>query len=72
MEEIIRDFAGRQLGIITTEPNGDKTARMWQSRMIVGYYRKGSDHTTDFSGKVVARGDVVVSLIYKALSEGLQ
>ena len=66
-EEYIRDVGGRFLGIIETQPNGDKTARMWQSRLIVGYYRKKSNTTTDFYGRIFSYGDTLAVLIYKNL-----
>jgi hypothetical protein len=31
--------------------------------MIVGYYRKRYDHTTDFHGRIIARGNAVGMLI---------
>lgn len=63
-EEYIKDFSGRILGIIKTESNGDRTAIDFPSRRILGYYKKRYDHTTDFIGRVVSRGDTVVSFIY--------
>lgn len=66
-EEYIKSFEGKFLGIIETCSNGDQIARMWDSRQIVGYYKKQYDHTTDFFGRVVAKGNAVVSLIYKNL-----
>lgn len=66
-EEIIKDFYGRFLGIVETCPNGDQIARIWSSRQIVGYYRKELDHTTDFFGRVVSKGNTVIALIYKNL-----
>lgn len=64
MEEYIKDFSGRILGIIKTETNGDKTAIDFPSRRVLGYYKKQYDHTTDFVGRVISRGDTVVSFIY--------
>lgn len=63
-EEYIKDFNGRILGIIKTKPNGDKVAIDFPSRKILGYYQKQYDHTTDFIGRVISRGDTVVSFIY--------
>ncbi len=65
-EEFIRDFNTRLIiGIIETDTNGDKIARDFQSRQILGYYRKKYNHTTDFYGRVIAIGDCVVSLIWQ-------
>ena len=63
--ETIRDFSGRFISIITYEDNGDIKVQDWQSRMIVGYYRKSRDVTTDFSGRILARGNAVGMLIGK-------
>lgn len=63
--EDIREFNGQFIGYIETFDNGDKAAYDFPSRRCVGFYRKAQDHTTDFYGVVVARGDAVVSLIYK-------
>lgn len=65
-EEYIREFSGVILGILKTEENGDQIAIDFPSRRILGYYRKKYDHTTDFYGRVIAKGNSVVSLIYKA------
>ena len=65
-ENYIREFSGQIIGIIETdEKTGDLTARAWPSRQIVGFYRKKYDYTTDFYGKVVAKGNSVVNLIYE-------
>ena len=64
-EEYIRDFNTKLvIGIIETDSNGDQTARDFQSRQILGYYRKKYDHTTDFYGRVLTHGNTVVSLIF--------
>lgn len=63
-DEYIRAFDGHILGIITTESNGDQTAREFPSRRVLGYYRAKYDHTTDFFGKVIAKGNAVAGLIY--------
>ena len=61
-EQVIRDFSGKILGRIQTQPNGDKVVRDFYGK-ILGYYRKEYNHTTDFYGKVIARGDASGSLI---------
>ena len=61
--ETIRDYAGRFIAIYEYHDNGDITVRDWQSRMVVGYYRKSRDVTTDFYGRIIARGNAVGMLI---------
>lgn len=63
-QEYIRDFSGKVLGIIETYPNGDQKAIDFDSRMVLGYYRAAYDHTSDFYGRVIAKGNCVVSFIY--------
>lgn len=61
--ETIKDSAYRPIAILTYEDNGDIKVQDWQSRMIIGYYRKNRDVTTDFSGRVLYRGNAVGLLI---------
>ncbi len=61
--ETIKDFSGRFIAIYEYHDNGDITVRDWQSRMILGYYRKSRDVTTDFSGRILFRGNAVGMLI---------
>ena len=63
MIQEIRDFNNRILGKIENMSNGDKTVRDFYGR-ILGYYRKSQDITTDFYGRIVARGDASSGLIY--------
>jgi hypothetical protein len=64
-EEYIRDFTSKKiLGIIKTEPNGDQIAIDFPSRKILGFYRASRDVTTDFIGRMLTKGNTVVSLIY--------
>ena len=44
--------------------NGDKIAFNFQKR-ILGYYRAKYDHTTDWQGRILSKGDTVVGLIYQ-------
>ena len=62
-EQTIRDFYGRIIGFIITEPNGDKVARDFYRR-VVGRYDARRDVTVDFYGRVLTKGDTVASLIY--------
>lgn len=65
-EEFIRDYDTRRiLGILRTLPNGDQVAIDFTTRKTLGYYRKQQDHTTDFLGRILTKGNSVVSLIYK-------
>lgn len=61
--ETIKDSAFRPIAILTYEDNGDIKVQDWSSRMIVGYYRKSRDVTTDFYGRIIARGNAVGMLI---------
>jgi hypothetical protein len=61
--ETIKDSAFRSIAILTYEDNGDIKVQDWSSRMIVGYYRKSRDITTDFYGRIIARGNAVGMLI---------
>ena len=54
--QIIRDFAGRILGKIETDRNGNKIVRDFYGH-ILGRYDKRNDVTRDFYGKIIARGD---------------
>ena len=60
--EIIRDAAFRNIAILTYEDNGDIKVQDWQSRMVLGYYRKSRDVTTDFYGRILYRGNAVSML----------
>ena len=61
--ETIKDASYRNIAILTYEDNGDIKVQDWQSRMVVGYYRKSRDVTTDFYGRIIARGNAVAMLI---------
>lgn len=66
-DEYIRDFQTRQIiGILRHKPNGDIEAREFSTRKILGYYRADRDTTTDFYGRMIAKGNCVVSFIYDA------
>ena len=62
--EYIKEFSGKILGYVETSPNGDQTAFDFDTRQILGYYRASHNHTTDFLGRVVAKGNCVASFIY--------
>lgn len=63
--ETIKDASFRAISILTYEDNGDIKVQDWESRMVVGYYRKNRDVTTDFYGRVIAHGNAVGMLIGK-------
>lgn len=49
-------------GYIKTKPNGDKIGKDFYRR-IVGYYEKSTNTIKDFYERVVAKGDVLPSLV---------
>lgn len=63
-DEQIRNYQGVVIGLIKHLENGDKAAMSFPSRTILGYYKPKYDYTTDFQGRVIGKGDSVVSLIY--------
>lgn len=66
-EEYIRDFTTRKIiGILRYRENGDIEAVEFNSRKILGFYRAEHDTTTDFLGRMIAKGNCVVSFIYDA------
>ena len=60
--QIIRNFQGRTIGRIETDPHGNKIVRDFYGK-ILGRYDKRNNVTRDFYGKVVARGDQSSMLI---------
>lgn len=72
-EEYIRDFDTRMIiGILRYRENGDIEAVEFSSRKILGFYRVAHDQTTDFLGRMVAKGNCVVSFIYDAWANSKQ
>ena len=63
--EYIKDFSQKILGILETDTNGNQNVRNFPGRQILGYYKKDMDITTDFYGRIISRGNTVISLIYK-------
>jgi hypothetical protein len=61
----IRDFSGRILGTIHVDENGNKTVKNFAGK-ILGYYSASRDVTTDFSGKILTRGDTASALLFTA------
>lgn len=60
--EVIRAWNGFICGYVYTDSNGNKKATNEKGR-IVGFYKKNMDITTTETGRIVGRGDMVVSLI---------
>ena len=65
-QEYVKDFSGRILGIVQSLDNGDQIIKDFNTRQILGYYRARLNHTTDFRGVVIAKGNAAASLIYNA------
>lgn len=64
---VIREFSGKIIGYIYVDETGKKTVKEFSGK-IVGYYYPDRDVTTDFSGKIVARGDASSALLFDGLS----
>ena len=62
MIETIREFSGMSIGTIETDCNGDKTVRNF-SGVVLGYYKKSSNVTTDFYGRILYKGDMASALL---------
>lgn len=58
----IKNPSGKICGWIKIEDNGNKVATD-AGGLILGYYKAGSNTTVDTGGRIIARGDVVSSLI---------
>ena len=61
-EQVIRDFYGRIIGKIETDASGNKTVKDFYGR-ILGFYKKSTNVTTDFYGRIVAQGDATGMLL---------
>ena len=66
-QDYIREYPSQKiLGIIETDSNtGDQVARDYNTRKILGYYKASLNHTEDDLHRIIAKGNCVVSLIYK-------
>ncbi len=60
--ETIKDWTGKILGFVDHESNGNKTLRDFHGR-ILGKYNKQTDDTRDFYGRLVAKGDCLMTLL---------
>lgn len=54
--ERIKDWTGKLIGFIDTDPEGNKVIRDFYGR-IKGKYNKRLNITQDFYGRTVAKGD---------------
>ena len=61
--EYVRNFAGQILAIYEFADNGDIAVRDFSTRFILGYYRAARDVTTDFYGRVLAKGNAIGMLV---------
>ncbi len=60
--EPIKDWTGKILGFVDKEASGKKTLRDFYGR-ILGTYDPQLNVTREFSGRVVAKGDVLMTLL---------
>ena len=63
MEDTIKEFSGKILGTIRDE-GSELVARNFSGK-ILGYYKKSSGTTTDFSGRILAYGNILSALIWQ-------
>ena len=63
-DEQVKTISGKTVGIIRHLSNGDKVAIQYPSMKTLGYYRAAHNITTDLYGRLLNRGDSVVSLIW--------
>lgn len=59
----IKNFAGKILGYISEDKNGNQRCTTFAGK-ILGYYDSSRDVTLTYAGKLVARGNSVVSFLY--------
>lgn len=64
-KEIIRNFSGKIIGSIETDPQGNKIVRDFYGK-ILGRYNKRQNVTRDFYGKIIGRGDQSGLLLSRA------
>lgn len=66
---IVKDFYGKIIGYIEEDKLGNKTVKDFY-KVVLGYYKKNMNATTDFYGKILARGDIASSLLYSHQKQG--
>ena len=62
MRETLKDWIGKITGYVDTDSNGNKALYDWQHKKL-GRYDKNLDVTRDFYGRVVAKGDQLLTLL---------
>lgn len=63
-KECVRDRNGKIVGWIETDHLGNKLVRDFYGK-IKGRYKKRSNTTIDFYGKIVSYGDATSGLLYR-------
>ena len=61
---VIREFGGKIIGYIYVDGKGDKTVKNFSGK-ILGYYYADRNVTTNFSGKILAQGDISSALLFR-------
>ena len=59
---LIRDSHGNNLGYLITHSNGNKMLKDAHGK-ILGYYYKDMNITKDANGRLIARGDLLQTLL---------
>lgn len=60
--ERLQDWTGKIIGFVDYESNGDKTLRNFEMQ-ILGKYISSRDITQDFYGRIVGKGDILMTLL---------
>ncbi len=60
--EAVKDWRGRILGWVETRSNGEKVLKDFYGK-ILGFYKPDLDVTTDFYGRHVGKGDILMTLL---------
>ena len=64
MTETIKEWTGRVVGYI--EDRGNQLVAKAFSGRVLGYYEKNRGVTTDFSGRVLAYGNILSALVWES------
>lgn len=64
MKEPVKDFYGVILGWL--DDQGDKIVATDFYGVILGFYKKSTDTTHDFYGRIICQGNAVTGLIMSA------
>lgn len=60
--EDIKDWRGKKLGYVETDAQGNKVLRDFYGKGL-GKYVKNGNYTTDFYGRKVGQGDILLTLL---------